>query len=142
MRHADVVLVEHLARAGVVGHPFEHDAVLLQHVPVTLLQHGAVEKAPAFACGPFDLTHPPEEHLTTAWTHRADIAKDAHIAAWACRLRVRDVQKAEHAAISHHKLGPVEVRADLADASDVEPLVTRLQFEQVLLRAKGQRETF
>src|SRR5688572_4912248 len=76
-RDADIVLVKHFALARVPRHAHQHLAVLLQHVPVPLLEHGSIKKTPDFAGDSRGLAHPPEEHQAVPFIHRRGEADDA-----------------------------------------------------------------
>src|SRR6202047_5694358 len=78
--NSNIVLIEHLALAGVRRHVHQHFAILLQHVPVPRFERCAVKKAPDLTCEPRGLAHAPEEHEAVALVHARSEAEDADLA--------------------------------------------------------------
>ena len=102
------MLVEELVLAGVAGHRLEHEAVLLEHVPVQRLEARAVQEPPEVALPALDPPNPPEVDLAGLPVHRGHEPDDAEGPARAGRLAVGDLE-AHPVAPGSAELDPVEV---------------------------------
>src|SRR5215470_12661681 len=139
-RDADVVLVEHLALVGVGGDVGQHLAVLLEHVPMPLLERGAIEEAPGFPGDAAHLPEPPEEHQAGVLVDRSGVANDAEGSTRPRRRRIGDIEPAIDLRAVEHHVGPIEVDVLLLDAGDMEAVVARLDLHHVLLSPERKRE--
>src|SRR5436190_8077826 len=114
-RHADVVLVEEFAAAGVGRHVLEQLVVLLEHLPVQAFEAVLVEKAPDVALPALHLAAAPEEHLAVLGVDRRYEAGDVERAAGTEFLLVRDGQ-------AH----PLRTRLAPFDPVEIQTLLIRL----------------
>ena len=98
--------------AGIVRHRFEHDTILLQHVPVQRFEPQAIHEPPQIALPAADLAYPPEIDLTRSGIDRRHEADDTESAARPGFHAVGNLQ-AHPLGAGAAELDPIEVHVAL-----------------------------